>query len=123
MTNVATLEKLVLVLNSQLSLPEAAYDESFQPNPRNLHLDSAYGGWMLCQMGNNGSGTSNISDRLSVKQMEQFLRGAIAVNYGIKGGSGWDDNPKYPREDWQYEVANNDTVLGYIEWCQHKIEH
>ena len=23
---------------------------------------------------------------------------------------------KYPISDWQYEVANGDTVLGYSEW-------
>jgi hypothetical protein len=25
-------------------------------------------------------------------------------------------------EDWQYEVANGDTRLGYDEWRQHRIE-
>ena len=25
-------------------------------------------------------------------------------------------------EDWQYEVANGDTVLGYAEWCEHQRE-
>jgi hypothetical protein len=26
------------------------------------------------------------------------------------------------REDWQYEVANGDTVLGLAEWIEHKRE-
>lgn len=26
------------------------------------------------------------------------------------------------REDWQYEVQNGDTVLGFAEWCEHQIE-
>src|ERR1700691_5628722 len=26
------------------------------------------------------------------------------------------------RSDWQYEVANGDTVLGYAEWVQHQQE-
>jgi hypothetical protein len=29
---------------------------------------------------------------------------------------------RYMREDWQYEVANGDTVLGYEEWIEHKHE-
>ena len=29
---------------------------------------------------------------------------------------------KFPKEDWKYEVMNEDTVLGYWEWISHKIE-
>lgn len=29
---------------------------------------------------------------------------------------------KYRIADWQYEVNNGDTVLGYEEWVKHKIE-
>ena len=29
---------------------------------------------------------------------------------------------KYPMSDWRYEVANEDTVLGYREWLDNKIE-
>ena len=32
----------------------------------------------------------------------------------------WGDDEKYPRKDWQYEVANGDTALGYLEWLDHK---
>lgn len=32
------------------------------------------------------------------------------------------ENAKYPITDWQYEVANGDTVLGYKEWLSHKLE-
>lgn len=28
----------------------------------------------------------------------------------------WGDHPKYPIEDWRYEIANNDTRQGYWEW-------
>lgn len=28
---------------------------------------------------------------------------------------------KYKPADWQYEVANGDTVLGYADWIAHKI--
>jgi hypothetical protein len=30
-------------------------------------------------------------------------------------------NP-FPIEDWRYEVANGDTLLGYEEWVAHKRE-
>jgi hypothetical protein len=33
-----------------------------------------------------------------------------------------EDDPKYPRTDWQYEVTNGDTKLGYTEWLLHKRE-
>jgi len=28
----------------------------------------------------------------------------------------------FPREDWEYEVANGDTRLGYDEWLAHRVE-
>ena len=28
----------------------------------------------------------------------------------------------FPVEDWQYEVGNGDTLLGYREWLEHQIE-
>ena len=34
----------------------------------------------------------------------------------------WMDNHEYPTEDWQAEVAANDTRLGYLEWIEHQIE-
>ena len=34
----------------------------------------------------------------------------------------WSENPDYPVEDWQYEVANNETRLGYHEWVENQQE-
>ena len=36
----------------------------------------------------------------------------------------WISNGHYnfPRSDWQYEVQNGDTNLGYDEWLDHKLE-
>jgi hypothetical protein len=31
------------------------------------------------------------------------------------------EHTDFPMEDWQYEVACGDTVLGYSEWVNHKI--
>lgn len=35
-------------------------------------------------------------------------------------GGVWEENPAHPVSDWQYEVENGDTRLGYWEWvvCQ-----
>jgi hypothetical protein len=34
----------------------------------------------------------------------------------------WGNCPAYPREDWEYQVENKDTALGYLEWAAHEIE-
>lgn len=35
----------------------------------------------------------------------------------------WDsEHEDWPREDWQYEVQNGDTRLGYNEWVAHNRE-
>lgn len=32
----------------------------------------------------------------------------------------WKDNEEYPASDWKYEVGNDDTRLGYLEWVEHQ---
>lgn len=32
------------------------------------------------------------------------------------------DNPVFPLSDWEYEVANGDTRIGYAEWLANKLE-
>lgn len=34
----------------------------------------------------------------------------------------WENHADFPVGDWQYEVANGDTRLGYAEWRAHQIE-
>jgi hypothetical protein len=36
-------------------------------------------------------------------------------------GGFWGEYPDFPREDWEYEVANEDTGLGYWEWVDNQI--
>lgn len=33
----------------------------------------------------------------------------------------WGSHPDFPVEDWQYEVANDDTRLGYADWLSSKL--
>lgn len=36
--------------------------------------------------------------------------------------SHWDECSGYPVKDWQHEVAEDSTRLGYREWVNHQIE-
>lgn len=36
--------------------------------------------------------------------------------YGV-----WGEHPDYPKEDWKYEIANDDTVAGYWDWVEHQM--
>lgn len=38
------------------------------------------------------------------------------------GAHEWTEHPDFPRLDWQREVANGYTRLGYSEWCLHQAE-
>lgn len=35
----------------------------------------------------------------------------------------WYDDPKFPVGDWQFEVANGDTRLGYRDWIANQREN
>jgi len=37
-------------------------------------------------------------------------------------GGIWGEHPNHPVSDWQYEVANGDTRLGYWGWAEHQAE-
>ena len=37
-------------------------------------------------------------------------------------GGVWGEHPDYPVDEWQLEVANDDTRKGYWEWVKAKIE-
>lgn len=32
----------------------------------------------------------------------------------------WASLPEFPVEDWKYEVANDDTRLGYLAWVENQ---
>jgi hypothetical protein len=39
---------------------------------------------------------------------------------GAHGGP-WGEHSRHPARDWQYEVANGDTRLGYWDWVAAKL--
>jgi hypothetical protein len=47
---------------------------------------------------------------------------AVAKLITVNGGNLWGVHPKYPKSDWQFEVENGDTMLGYWEWVLCKLE-
>jgi hypothetical protein len=46
---------------------------------------------------------------------------ATALNTSASDWWNFED-PVFPLRDWRYEVANNDTRLGYFEWLRDKQE-
>ncbi len=40
----------------------------------------------------------------------------------IEYGRG-NEHPEWSIEDWQYDVRNGDTILGYNDWVHHNTEH
>lgn len=78
------LEQLIRTLNEVNGLPTEPHDkeaETYSPNPLNLHLESMNGYVKLAQMARHGSGTRNVSNGYSKKELEIFLRGMIAQTY------------------------------------------
>jgi hypothetical protein len=49
------------------------------------------------------------------------LAGHTTPEISIDHGGWWGSHPNYPLEDWQSEVANNDTRLSYWEWVTGKV--
>lgn len=53
---------------------------------------------------------ATIDDDLTAEQLDD--------RYNPEGGG---EHPMHPRTDWRYEVANEDTLVGYWDWVAHKI--
>ncbi len=47
---------------------------------------------------------------------------SVGIDDNLYADGLWGEHPDFPSEDWRYEVNNEDTVLGYWEWCTHKEE-
>ncbi len=76
-----------------------------------------------------GDGSSHIDVRL-YKPGVQPIVDLVGVN--LPGpfeavADGWNapevvENSDFPFSDWQYEVANGDTRLGYADWLEGRLE-
>lgn len=78
-------------------------------------------------------------DRARMVASDRLMRGLMDVSYHSGEGifrvvnvgprffpwnpaNGWYEHPTHSREAWQDEVANDDTVLGYVDWVNHRLE-
>lgn len=74
----ADLDCIVERINKIAGMPADPYsppDDSgrMRANPGNFHLQWAYGGVQLCRMANDGGGTSNITGRMTRREMYHVL--------------------------------------------------
>jgi hypothetical protein len=60
-------------------------------------------------------GCGDEGTRLGYKDACEVLDADVKISH-------WESNPAYPVEDWRYEVANDDTRLGYLDWVEAKLE-
>lgn len=62
----------------------------------------------------------------TVREIRTALDSGNAREYTVKLvdvlRSHWDNHPDYPVSDWQREVAEGDTRLGYAEWVRAQME-
>ena len=68
-----------------------------------------------------------MNPRNKVNMYTRLLRQARADLRQAANESGgrdtWDEDPNYPVADWQYDVSNDDTRLGYWEWVDAQLEY
>lgn len=71
------------------------------------------------------------SPQLFIPNPKALLVTTTVVEDGIEGeakeirsepGDLHGEDSKYPKSDWQYEVSNGDTRLGYWDWVSHQKE-
>ncbi len=92
------------------SSERSALDVIFNAVPQHTQEGLRYG--CHCDLDPCFSQTAEGDFGLSLAQLE--------AKYS--SGDAWGQHPDYPREDWQYDVSNGDTRLGYWEWVLHNVE-
>jgi hypothetical protein len=82
-----------------------------------IHCHASYGHTILCPILNREAAEAK-SAQWNENDPHKFGC-AIRVISSAECTCGKAD---YTVSDWQYEVANGDTKLGYDEWLEHRIE-
>jgi len=71
------LESLVKFINELTNSPLEPYtkqaDGTYKPNAGCYHLDQAYGGYRLVKMAKTGTGTADVSPRLSKRELYDWI--------------------------------------------------
>jgi hypothetical protein len=56
-------------------------------------------------------------EKAQALEKEKWQKIHTAEQMMIKAGY-WGEHPEHSIKDWQYEVRNEDTRLGYWQWCE-----
>ena len=82
------LDQVVRIINKETGSPEASYtkdkDGKYHANPNNYHLDSAYGGYGLVRMCNEGGGVTSIISGFHPKR--DLYNRMVAFLDGLRAG-------------------------------------
>lgn len=57
-----------------------------------------------------------MNTQVELDKIEDLRLAGAASDLRETYGGHWGKHPEYPLEQWQDEVRNNDTRLGYWEW-------
>lgn len=49
--------------------------------------------------------------------MKDMSADELIKKYGV-----WGEHPDFPVQDWRYQVINNETRIGYLEWVAAELE-
>jgi hypothetical protein len=61
-----------------------------------------------------------MSEQRSAIDVLQTASEAAAAEMQRIGAGPWGEDTDFPKEDWRYEIANDETVLGYWDWLHVK---
>jgi len=75
----------------------------------------------LCGSARLGKTTAQLEAE-AIEEVELLSKNYEMKIKAMNPPSHWDEDEKYPVKDWQYEVANDDTRIGYLEWVEHAKE-
>lgn len=101
------------------------YPENFLPEEAS---EAEYEKWRdLCENGWPGyeAYDGNVLGSLlqqAASEKQTGTRKSCVTDQNDPNFDAWAEHPTWPRSDWKYEVANDDTVLGYWQWVEHQIE-
>jgi len=96
------------------------FPESLEGEILQLHITLTEEGAIMDVF--DGENCVATSSEMAEEIIERLMAAHGPVERYWKEHGVWAEYPGYPRADWQYEVANGDTVLGYWEWIEHKME-
>lgn len=60
----------------------------------------------------------NFADKIVRPHADDFTpTAADRVLEFFSSNTHWAEHPAYPLADWRYDVSENNTRYGYVDWC------